>query len=267
MCTRATAAIILLCGLGQLPAQQKVESQGARELYYGAMVQKDSPPPIHRVSTSSGSGTAGAVTAVSTAAVHLGLRYNLVQIDADSGKSQPVAPDRIFRTGECFALDIETNRAGFLYVLAKQSSGSWNPLLPSSDPEMAAESNTILPGKKVRIPLEHCFEIKNPPGVETLFVVLSREPRDSFDLYEKIKAPEAPRQAPQRSSASIQVADASIAEDAVARIRERFGTRDIAIRRVSQPLAAAEPAGSVYVVNSSVSPASNIATQIEVRHR
>jgi Domain of unknown function (DUF4384) len=257
--TLFSAAIILT-------AQQQPKLEGARELFYNAMVQKDPPPPARRTQPRASTSGGTAITPVSMAAVHLGLRYNLVLVDADSGRSQSAAPDRMFRTGECFALDIESNRSGFLYVLAKQSSGSWHPLLPSKDEDMAAENNAITAGTKVRIPLKHCFEIENPPGIETLFVVLSREPRDSFDL-ENMKSPANPQRPAQRPVATVEIADASIADSAVTRMREQFGTRDIAIKKVSQPLAAAEPAESVYVVNSSSSPASNLAAQIEVHHR
>jgi hypothetical protein len=201
--------------------------------------------------------------------MHLGLRYNLVLVDADSGKAQSAAPDRMFRAGECFAIELESNRAGFLYVLAKQSSGSWHPLVPSTESDMATESNVIVPGKRIRVPLQHCFEIQNPPGVETLFVVLSREPRDTFELYENIKTPGTTQTpgAPRRTAASVQVADARVTDGAVARMREQFGSRDIAIKKVSQPLGAAEPPESVYVVNSSSNPSSNLAAQIDVHHR
>jgi hypothetical protein len=261
---RTVVSVILLGAAAGAPAQQQAEPEGARELYYKAMVQKDPPPPVRRAAARSG-GAPTAAAAESTGAMHLGMRYNLVLVDAGSGSAQPAAPDRMFRAGECFAIDIESNRAGFLYVLAKQSSGSWHPLLPSTDPDMATESNVIVPGKKIRIPLQHCFELENPPGVETLFVVLSREPRDSFELYENIKAPAATQ--PRRPAAAVQIADASVADGAVARMREQFGSRDIAIRRVSQPLRAAEPPESVYVVNASSSPSSNLAAQIEVHHR
>ncbi len=268
--TTATAFTVLGAVWG-LAAQQKTDSMGARELYYSAMVRADPPPPARHVAqttTAPSNNRPVTVTPVSTAALHLGLRYNLVLVNAETGKSSAAAPDRIFRTGECFALDIETNRAGYLYVLAKQSSGSWHPLLPSTDADMATESNVIQPGKKVRIPLEHCFEIQDPPGVETLFVVLSREPRDSFEMNENLKAaPEAPRRATPRPTATVQVAEASVSDGAVARMREQFGTRDIAIKKISQPIAAAEPAEAVYVVNSSANPASNLAAQIEVHHR
>ena len=50
-------------------------------------------------------------------------------------------------------------------------------------------------------------------------------------------------------------------------MRQEYGTRDIVIKKITQPQAAAEPAESVYVVNSSSNPASNLAAQIEVHHR
>jgi hypothetical protein len=268
MRTRTVVSFILLCAAVGAQAQTRPEPEGARELYYRAMVQKDPPPPARSGATRSGGGTSASITPVSAEAMHLGLRYNLVLVDADSGKAQSAAPDRMFRAGECFAIELESNRAGFLYVLAKQSSGTWHPLVPSTESDMATESNVIVPGKRIRVPLQHCFEIQNPPGVETLFVVLSREPRDTFELYENMRNPAAAPapNAPRRTAAGVQVADASISNEAVARMREQFGARDIAIKRISQPLAAAEPPESVYVVNSSSSPSSNVAAQIDVHH-
>jgi hypothetical protein len=136
---RTGVSFIWLCAAVGAPAQQQPEPEGARELYYRAMVQKDPPPPVRRAAARSGGGAA-AITPVSTEAMHLGLRYNLVLVDADSGRAQPAAPDRMFRAGECFAIELESNRAGFLYVLAKQSSGSWHPLIPSTESDMATES-------------------------------------------------------------------------------------------------------------------------------
>ena len=273
---RAAITLISIAAAGAIWAQESHEGDGARELFYRALVRKDAPPPVHRASvrTDAAGGvekqsTPGAAASAPAAAVNLGLRYNLVLVDAVSGRSQDVTSDRSFRAGECFAVNFESNRAGFLYVLAKESSGSWHPLVPSPDPDMADESNVITPGQKVRVPLRHCFEIQDPPGVETLFVVLSREPRDSFNLYEGIKhttpEPAAPSAPPRNQP--VQMADAGITNAAVERMRQQFGTRDIAIKRVSQPVGGDEPVGSVYVVNASANPSTNLAAQIEVRHR
>jgi len=269
---RTSLLICAVLGAAVLWAQQPKEESGARELFYAAMVKKDAPPPVHRTAAARTKGPAQ--SAPPADAVHMGLRYNLVLVDANTGKSQDVAADRIFHAGECFAINFESNRAGFLYVLAKESSGSWHALVPSPDPDMADESNVIMPQQKVRVPLRHCFEIQDPPGSETLFVVLSREPRDSFQMEEGIRnsqtpapaAPAAPEAAP-RNIPAVQMADAGVSNAAVEKMREQFGTRDIVIKRISQPVASGEPAGSVYVVNASTRPSPNLAAQIEVRHR
>ena len=255
--------------MGALLAQQpapKSDShvEGARELFYLSIQRKDTLPAIRKASAPVKPATP---PPAATGAAHLGLRYNLVLVNVNSGASEVVDAERVLHTGECFALDFETNRSGYLYVLAKQSSGAWQPLVPS--PEMADEGNVIDPGKKVRVPANYCFEVHDPPGTETLFVVLSRDPRDFYDLYEGIKrqanqpAPSAPR----RTSNPVQVADAGTVNHAVAQLAERFGTRDIAIRKIDRASSAQEPPHSVYVVNTSDKPASSVVTQIEIRHR
>jgi hypothetical protein len=190
----------------------------------------------------------------------LGLRYNLVLVDSNTGRTQPAAPDRLFHAGECFAINFQSNRAGFLYVLDKQSSGTWQPLVP-----LATESNEIVPGRTIRVPRRDCFEIKNPPGVETIFVVLSREPRDSSQLYESMKGTLAPTENPKRPD-GVMLASAGVPNSEVERMRERYGTRDISIKTVSRPLAPAEPPESVYVVNASSDALLNLAAQIEIHH-
>ena len=102
---------------------------------------------------------------------HLGFRYTVALVNQTSGKAESVDPDRDFRKGECVRIELESNQSGYLYVLSKQSSGTWLPLFPS--PEMPGESDVIDPGQKVRAPKDYCFEINDPPGTETLFVALS----------------------------------------------------------------------------------------------
>lgn len=259
--TLVDLAVVLapLCAVAQ---QSQPPMEGARELYYVAVSKKDTLPPIRKRPIAAKQSGPAAPTSAGTAAVHLGLRYNLVMVDPQNGKSEDVDPDRTLRTGDCFAIDLESNRSGYLYVLAKQSSGSWHPLLPS--PQMTDESNIIDPGKKVRVPASYCFEVHDPPGTETLFVVLSRDPRDFYDLYDGIQRENA---APSPSANPVQVASASVVNNAVAKMTDQFGTRDIAIKKVSRPASAQEPPNSVYVVNSSNQPSSSLVTQIQVRHR
>lgn len=238
-------------------------SMGARELYFVTYGGKDSLPSMRRANSQ----------AAPSPAPHLGLRYNLLLVNPDTGAAQQVSSTHIFRTGDCVALNIEANHSGYVYVLAKQSSGAWLPLLPSMD--MPEETSVLDPGARKRVPANYCLEMKNPPGVETLFVVLSRSPADISELYRGIRGvrdqkppaggddarPAKPAEAP------MQMADARLVNDSVEKMTQAFGTRDIAVRRVSQPDRPNEPAGSVYVVNSSTKPTTTITTTIQIRHR
>jgi hypothetical protein len=255
----------LIGALLAVPAfgQNGKSAPGAREYFFLAVQKKDQLPPIRRVSRTSTSNTA-------TGAAHLGIRYNLVSVDARTGESHPVEADRVFSAGECFAVELASNRSGYLYVLAKQSSGDWMPLLPS--PQMKNESNVIDPGQTVRIPRRHCFEITNPPGTEELFVVLSRDPSDIYNLHRDMEQPATP--APSKPAGSefpnepMELADARGMNTEVARLTNHFATRDIVIVKIGDESAQArEPAHSVYVVNASSKPTSDIVAHILVHHR
>jgi hypothetical protein len=282
MTRRSIAVVAFLSAVWGAAAQQsqpadsthKAAADGARELFYLAVARKDSLPPIPRTSLPAGkraaTGTASSVPGDSSPApapvVHLGLRYNLLLV-SDANQGVAVDSERVFRKGDRLAIEVEANRSGYLYVLARQSSGSWQALLPS--PEMSGESNVIDPGRKIRVPASYYFEIQDPPGSEHLVLVFSRDPQDFYELYQGIKRQNAaPAPASQSSGAGgVQYADASLVNSAVARMRQQFGTRDIAIRKVAQPLSPFEAAGSVYVVNASDKPASSVVTELEVRHR
>jgi hypothetical protein len=197
---------------------------------------------------------------------HLGFRYTVALVNQTSGKAEAVDPDRDFRKGECVRLEVESNHSGYLYVLSKQSSGGWLPLFPSS--EMPDESNVADPGQKVRAPKDYCFEISDPPGTETLFVVLSRSPRDFFELYDAIKNPPsaAPANTTRSNSNPVQMADMRV-NSAVEKMAKTFGTRDLIIRKVTPVADRQDSDYSVYVVNGSDRPSSTVVKKVEIRHR
>jgi hypothetical protein len=260
------------------PTPHKVE--GARDLYYFGATQKDTLPPIQKVSTGtkstptqSAGSQSGRVPVTPGAAVeaaampHLGFRYTVVLVNPNTAKTETVDPDRDFRKGECVRLEVESNQSGYLYVLSKQSSGGWLPLFPSS--EMKDQSNVADPGQKVRAPRDYCFEISDPPGTETLFVVLSRSPRDFFELYDAIKnpPPAAPASSSKSASNPVQVADARLVNSAVEKMAKTFGTRDLVIKKVTPAADNQEKDYSVYVVNGSDKPSSTVVKKVEIRHR
>ena len=287
MVTRRLVGLVAFVAVGGGLVAQEPQSQpkteGTRDLYYFGATQKDTLPPIRKVSTaarakSTAAPTLSAGTETDRAPAtpgasedaagvqHLGFRYTVQLVNQTSGKAEAVDPDRDFRKGECVRLEVESNHSGYLYVLSKQSSGGWLPLFPSS--EMPDESNVADPGQKVRAPKDYCFEIADPPGTETLFVVLSRSPRDFFELYDAIKNPPsaAPANSTRSSSNPVQMADMRV-NSAVEKMAKTFGTRDLVIRKVTPVADRQDSDYSVYVVNGSDRPSSTVVKKVEIRHR
>jgi len=196
---------------------------------------------------------------------HLGLRYNLLLVDQQSGESQPVDSDRVFQPGECVALDLEANHSGYLYVLDRGSSGTWNPLLPSA--EMPDESNVVSSRARIRVPQNYCFKIEGPPGEERVFVVLSRNPDELYGLDETIRNASAP--APpvlrQEGAAPVMAAENRLAHE-VSKMEGGMGKRDLKIAKIEQAKTPEEPPGSVYIVNASAVPSGKVVTEIRIRH-
>src|SRR4051794_3778258 len=223
-----TAALLGLTA-AQIFAQADTSGETTRQLYYLATQPEDKLPPVTSQPTKQES--------TNTGAVHLGFRYNLVLIS--NGNSERVSADRVLQPGDCFSLELQANRSAYLYVLAKQSSGAWVPLLPSA--QMPEETIVLAPKKRVLAPKNYCFEVRSPAGTENLFVVLSRDPKDFLELYEGIKAGD-------------KGASNSKVSAAVERMNDRFASRDIAIRKLEQPRDSDEVRGSVYVVSTSDKP-------------
>ena len=245
-------------------------ASGARELFYSGTAPKDTlPPPAAKPPATPTTSTKAVPPAPSTGAMNLGLRYTLLLVGKSGVGGQVTDPERNFRKGDCVAVNLESNRSGYLYVLAKESSGDWSPLFPGAGAQQ--ENNRIDPGQVVRVPPHSCFEIEDPPGAETLFVVLSRNPRDIDDLAESIKNP------------------GEKTNLAVNHVAQQFGTRELSYRAVvnSEP-AAAPPASTattppataapktapkkasehaVYVVSGSDKPASTLVTKVEIQHQ
>ncbi len=242
------------CALGQ--TQQQPNETGARQLYYFAVTKKDPLPPIRKDPPPS---------ATPNGVVHLGFRYSIVLVNTTTNSAQTVDPDRIFRKGECFALQLESNRSGYLYVLARESSGSWKAMLPT--PEMNEESNILDPGRKMRVPAGYCFEVSDPPGSEVLTVILSRDPRDVYQLNQGIRGSEAAPSEPRRQPATMELASARLVNSEVERMARQYGTRDLLFRKIEKPQDSQESPFSVYVVNSSDKPASMVMTKITIRHQ
>jgi hypothetical protein len=209
-----------------------------------------------------------AATPVIPVVMNLGLRYGVLLVDPRSGQAEAADPARVFKSGECIALEFEANRSGYLYVLEQGSSGKWLSLFPSA--ELPDESNVVRSRTTVRVPARHCFEIEGAAGTERIFVVLSRNPEDLAQLHQAIRSGRTeapgPSPAPAVKSGGTLLAMNRLDEE-IARFAGDLRSRDLRVKKVTQPEGDGERANSVYVVNASTAPSDRVVTEVRIEHR
>lgn len=192
------------------------------------------------------------VTAGYTVERPLGLRYALAQVE--NAAESEVSPTATFHAGDAVRVNVEGNRDGYLYVIARGSSGNWRPLFPA--PDINGGNNRIVAHRGYRLPSDtQAFTFDEQAGEERLFVVYSAEPvKDIDELIPSLTTPakEVPAPGP------VVVAGArQMSEEFVAALRNAY-SRDLIVQTVApgQPGASAPgpatlPESAVYIVSKS----------------
>jgi hypothetical protein len=249
--------------------------KGAAEASTRAMPAKSGTSPSQDQASGSTRPTSANVPSVAaTSAIpvveHLGLRYNLLLVNPQNGSVEAADPDRIFKPGECIALEFEPNRSGYLYIFERASNGRWILLFPSAS--LAGESNAVRSRKTVRVPAKDCFEVSGVAGQEDVFAVLSRNVEDLYALNESIKAsaesdPKEGTPAVLQPQTDQTILFTQLLEDEINRMKTGLQDRELRVKKVAQPEQAGERANAVYVVNASQTPSDRIFTEIHIVHR
>jgi hypothetical protein len=203
------------------------------------------------------------------AALHLGLRYNVLVVDRESKAAHEVDPDTNFRVGDCLAIRFTPNRGGYMFVFNEGSSGAWQPMLPSS--LMPDESNLVAAGANTQVPKDYCFRIGDPPGTDKLVVVLTEKSEDMFRLNDAVRAsskggrqgPPAPPSEPSHIG-EVVLAMGGAPNDP--REGDGLTSRDLSIEKVGQPVSSSEPPNSVYIATTGVAKSDRIVIEIKIRH-
>jgi len=182
---------------------------------------------------------------VAHAARHLGLRYNLLQVNPTSRESHAVDPDGNFSRGDCFALEFSPNRDGHLYIFNRASSGDLQLLLPSA--EMPEEASLVKSGQTIRVPEEYCFSLTGAPGVETLIVAVTERPEDLKQLREALQKPSG-------ATASVE------------QWQQQLAGRDIVVEKVDTPESPNEQPHTVYIARTTSGEAARIVMEVKIRH-
>jgi serine/threonine-protein kinase len=110
-----------------------------------------------------------------------GLKYRLVQ--QVNNRQSDADPRTEFRSGDRVKFAFESNIDGYLYVATEGSTGRWTVLFPN--PEINGGLNAIKRGQPYMVPNDAWFEFDENPGVEKIFVFLSREPLSVLPGFNK----------------------------------------------------------------------------------
>jgi len=191
------------------------------------------------------SGTGHDLTVKKVEPLPLGLQYAILQ-EQDSGGVAPVDPDKVFTTGDRIRLRIEVNTDAYVYLVTKDSTGTWRPLFPES-----GEDNHLKAYQPVMVPAPPANPISfaPPSGAETLLIQVSRTP------------------IPTKTDAESTVPKSQI--DGILHT-ERLQGRDLTRAKV-QPVDNPNPGDknewAVYTVNVNTKPGSQVVQQFELRHK
>jgi len=176
----------------------------------------------------------------------LGLKYVIEQVQ-ESGDSVPVDPDKIFTTGDRIRLRIEVNSDAYVYLVTKNSAGSWIRLFPED-----GEDNHLKAFQSVQVPAPPANPIyfDPPSGAETLLIQVSRTPIGT------------------KQGAAPTVAKAQI--DDMLHTEQRLQGRDLTrgkVHPVDNPSPDDKNEWAIYTVNVNPDPGSQVVQKFELRHK
>jgi hypothetical protein len=210
-----------------------------------------------------------------TQRVPLGVRYSVLK-RTGAGESLEVDPGSVFRAGDRIRLSIEVNDTAYLYIVNRGSSGAWKVLFPSA--EVEGGDNRVERGRRYEIPAGYVFTFDEQPGVEKLFLVLSRQPEtDLENLIYSLSQRSAPAAAPARPPAVAPPEEKAekillaqnlrpIEDSLIGRLRTAYA-RDLIIERVDESTPGPKKEHAVYVVNATGRADSRVVVDITLNHQ
>jgi len=206
----------------------------------------------------------------------LGVRYSILKRTGSAGTAE-VDPGSVFRAGDRIRLSVEVNDTAYLYVVNRGSSGAWKVLFPA--PEIQDGSNRVERGRHYEIPAGYVFTFDEQPGVEKLFLVLSRRPEPDLEslIYSLSQRPGA-APTPGRPPAATPPAEElpgkvlvaqnlrPIEDSLIGRLRTTYA-RDLIIEKVDETTPGPQKEHAVYVVNASGRADSRVVVDVELNHQ
>ena len=244
-----TKKLVMLSCAVALAAPQNDDGMRARRMYYQQGAEKPAattpaPPAVKKQPSTKQVAKANPPTPVSTAhttpdgtpvisaALRLGLRYTILDVDpANKRKPEEVDPDTEMKNGQCFAVLLQPNRGGYLYVFNAGTSGQWTLLPPSDGAQPGPIQATAY--RQARVPQKDCYAIDPPSGSDRLYIVLTERAEDVKKLSEAIHSQYGNRKRQANPSTPVLTASRSYGNQ-IDLFRSELTSRDIRIQKVSR---------------------------------
>lgn len=109
----------------------------------------------------------------------LALGYTILMKD-DTGRLFVADPRNEFKTGDRFAVALETNADGYLYLFSAENGRNPELLFPNA--QIDGGANAVQAHARATFPtgasadVEYFIDVTDPPATEHLFIVFSRQP-------------------------------------------------------------------------------------------
>jgi hypothetical protein len=119
----------------------------------------------------------------------LALGYTILMKD-DTGRLFVADPSRVFKTGDRFAVALETNADGYLYLFSAENGRNPELLFPNA--QIDGGANAVQAHVRATFPtgassdVEYFIDVTDPPATEHLFIVFSRRPLEEVPAGEAL---------------------------------------------------------------------------------
>lgn len=202
---------------------------------------------------------------VRTTVSSLGLRCSVLLRGADNEYAE-VTPGTVFHSGD--HMSFLANEPGYFYVIQQGSSGAWSPIYPSRN--ASADSTRIEAGKLQIVPSgTRSFAFDQQPGVEKLYVILSRIPIDDIDRAIRNLSTGGSNPLPDTWDNSPPPEAANVIPDVFV---QKLASRDLTLvdeeKVDASSTATHDSEKAIYVVNKATNPqaSSQVVLSLELRH-
>jgi hypothetical protein len=195
-----------------------------------------------------------------------GLRYSVLKVIGQDMREVP--PKTRFRKGDGIRIKVQTNNDGYLYVVHQGSSGTWDLMHPSPGSEKGG--NRVVAGEEYLVPEDSLLRFDDRPGIEKLFLIVSREPETTLErlIYTLTEGPPGSQRQRARPvpQGTLVAANLGIDNGVITELRKTH-TRNLMLEGLEDSPSSTRGDEAVYVVNTSARPDSRVVVDIQLIHQ